>query len=459
MRFFSILISILIVLIISVVITTCKKTDFQADKSVGNIPEWIDGYPLYEIYVRAFSEEGTFKALEKRLPELKKYGIKNIWLMPIHPIGQKGKKGTLGCPYSVRDYFAVNSEYGTEDDFKSLVESAHKLNMKIIIDVVANHCANDHVEMENHPDWYAKDSTGTFTREVADWSDVTDWNFDNPEVNDYLEKMMLFWIKEYDIDGYRCDVAGMIPDEFWKSVIPKLKNTKKEILMLAEWESPKMYNDGFHSDYDWNLYHRMVLHNEGEISVDSLWEAVTWRLEKFPEYAMPLRFVENHDQERTMAVFENDDFRLYASLIFTLPGIPLLYNGQEIGEKQRPSLFEKEPIKWIDTDESVYKFYKDMLRLRNQEKLLRQGEVERIFVSHNDKVLSFMRTLKNQKAVVVMNFSDELVDAKLPPDLIAEQMLWNEVYSYPASNDGKTEYDMQQSFTVDAPGIRIFKTR
>ena len=459
MRLASFLILLSIFIMIVIFFTACRKSGEKANITSENVPVWINGYPLYEIYVRSFSEEGTFKALEKRLPDLKEYGVENIWLMPIHPIGQKGKKGSLGCPYSVKDYFAVNPEYGTEEDFRELVDTVHKLGMKIIIDMVANHCANDHLEMESHPDWYAKDSTGAFTREVADWSDITDWNFDNPEVYDYLERAMLYWVEEFDIDGYRCDVAGMIPDEFWKSVIPKLKMVKEEVFMLAEWENPQMYKNGFNSDYDWNLYHRMVLHNEGEISVDSLWQAVEWRSNAFPSSGLPLRFVENHDQERTISVFGKEDFHLYAGFVFTLPGIPLLYNGQESGEMIRLSLFEKEPVKWENSDEFISVFYKEILNFRNQEKILREGDVERIFVSDNDKVLSFVRGIKKEKAVVVINFSDEPVSAKLPPDLIAKQMLWSEVYSYPASNDGKTEYDMQGSFTVRALGLRVFKTK
>ena len=458
MRLYFLLLFIFVI-ILTIVLPGCQNKKHTADKSAGNVPTWINGYPLYEIYVRSFSEEGTFKGLEKRLPELKEYGIKNIWLMPIHPIGQKGKKGSLGCPYSVRDYFDVNSECGTKADFKSLVETVHKLDMKIIIDMVANHCANDYVEMINHPDWFSQDSSGTFTREVADWSDVTDWNFDNPEVNDYLEKAMLYWIEEYDIDGYRCDVAGMVPDDFWKIVIPKLRNAKKDIFMLAEWEDPRMYTDGFNSDYDWNLYHRMVLHNEGDISVDSLWEAVEWRLRSFPSSGLPLRFVENHDQERTMAVFGKDDYYLYAALVLTLPGIPLLYNGQETGEAHKPSLFEKEPILWKNAGESVKAFYKDILRIRDQEKMLREGEVKRIFVSDDERVLSFIRSIDRMNEVIVLNFSDESVSGKLPPDLAAESMLWDEVYSYPVSGDEKTEYDMQQIFTVAAKGFRIFKSK
>lgn len=375
------------------------------------IPGWADGYPLYEVYIRSATAEGTFAAFERTLPVLRKDGIPNLWLMPIHPIGVKGRKGSLGCPYSTRDYFKVNPEYGTEEDFRLLVDSAHKQGMRVIIDMVANHCANDYVEMNSHPDWFAQDSEGNFTREVADWSDVTDWNFDNPGAVEYLEKAMVYWVKEFDIDGYRCDVAGMVPDSFWNGVIPKLKAVKPEVFMLAEWESVNVHKAGFHATYDWNLYHRMVLQHEMNLPVDTLWQAIEWREKDYPQGAESLKFIENHDQERAYSVF-GDDYKPYAALIFTLPGIPLIYNGQEIGAVDKPSLFEREPIKWAVVDCETNEYYRKLLKLRNDNEVLRKGDLKRI-ETNSPMALAFTRTTNQETILVVINFSDKPEKVKL----------------------------------------------
>jgi glycosidase len=433
----------------------------QSTANINPIPEWANGYPLYEVFVRDITPEGTFKALERLLPELRSYGIKNIWLMPIHPIGEKGRKGSLGCPYSVRDYFEVNPEYGTREDFKDLVKSIHNLGMRIIIDFVANHCANDHIAMREHPEMFTRDSLGNFTREVADWSDVTDWDFDNPETVEYLERALLYWVKEFDIDGYRCDVAGMVPDSFWLRVIPKMKAIKPEIFMLAEWETPEMHLDSFNATYDWNLYHRMVLHHEGEISADSLWEAIEWREKEYPPDAVSLRFIENHDQERAMSIF-GEEYRLYASLVFTLPGIPLIYNGQEFGALEKPSLFEKETINREMNNPELYYGYKSLLELRNNPELiqLREGDLNRVGLTGASEVLAYRRAYQGKIALILINFSNEVRNIKLPLDFYFKTRQWDYVNHQSLFslqlNPSLSADDLPQELTLAPYAIEIY---
>ncbi|MBU1651602.1 hypothetical protein KKA00_05240 [bacterium] len=394
--------------------------------------QWFAGYPLLEIYTRAYSPEGTFKALEEDLPELQRAGLNNLWLMPIHPIGDAGRKGEMGCPYSVKDYFEAAEEYGTMEDFASLVNAAHDLGMRVIIDMVINHSANDHVEMENHPDWYFHDSTGTFSREVADWWDVTDWNFDNHEVWDYLEAALLYWVMDYNVDGYRCDVAGMVPDGFWQRVIPNVREIKPDFYMLAEWDTPQMAVNGFNSDYDWTLYHKMAAHRNSEASLEDVWSAVEKYQNDYPQDFFPLRFIENHDQERAYAVF-GDTYRAYASLIFTLPGIPLIYNGQEIGADHKPSLFEREPIDWEAGDEKILKTYQRLIDMRNKTEVLRTGALERYLLPEGTECLAFYRTSASDTAFVLINFSGEEVKIELPEAVASEYYIWGRKTDAPAT--------------------------
>lgn len=375
---------------------------------------WYYGQPLYEAYVRSFTPEGTFAAFETNLNRLDQLGVDNLWLMPIHPLGKVGRKGSLGSPYSVYDYFETNPEFGSKEDFKALVESVHAQGKHIILDMVMNHSANDHIEMAAHPEWFMRDEEGNFTREVEDWSDITDWDFDNPETVEYLTGVLEYWVREYDVDGYRCDVAGMVPREFWEHVIPRLKAIKPDVYMLAEWEEPWVLEAGFNSAYDWTLYHRMKNLAEGKIDVDSLWTVIEATQANYGEGKLPLRFVENHDEPRSAKVFGYPNITPYVELIFTLPGIPLVYNGQEVGAKTKPSLFEREPINWESTAAGGYMhLYHNMVKLRKENVALRTGDLARVSCE-NDGVLIFLRRAGEYNTFVAINFTDEVVNATFP---------------------------------------------
>ncbi len=421
MRSFHMWVLGILVTVFVVGLIGCSGGKKEAQKSAkGQVQtyDWFDGRPLYEVYVRAFSHAGDFENLREKLPELKRMGITTIWLMPVHPIGEDGRKGGMGCPYSVKDYFDVADEYGGLNNLEDLIGDAHSLGMRVMLDMVMNHVANDHVEMALHPDWYAQDSSGAFTREVADWSDVTDWNYDNPEVVTYLTRMLEYWAEEMDVDGFRCDVAAMVPDSFWKHVIPRIRKIKPDFFMLAEGWEPRLIDDGFQSVYDWDLYHRMKEHNEGGIDVDSLWLVIDRFKDMYPAGALPMRFIENHDENRSAEVFGWPQAKPYAALIFTLPGIPLIYSGQEVGATHRPSLFEKEPIDWDreGADEALA-FYQDLLHMRQTSEILRKGDLTRIDPKDDADVLIFERSLNGKKVVVAINFTGQPYSTVLGPDL------------------------------------------
>jgi len=409
--------TLLLVSLGSLFLTACQSLNTE-ENDVTN--RWHYGRPLYEVYVRSFSYDGNLDGVTAKLDELKELGIKTLWLMPVHPHGELGRKGSMGSPYSTYDYFAIGEEYGTKEDFRELIEAAHARDMKVILDIALNHSANDHIEMENHPDWYAQDSTGAFTREVADWSDITDWNFDNPETHQYLESILTYWVKEFNLDGYRCDVAGMVPGEFWFNAIQKIREIKPNVFMLAEWEDEWILDKGFDAGYDWNLFHRMRDHKKGSIDLDSLWTAIKSREEKYPEHALPMRFVENHDEHRSAEEFGWPGVKPYAALIFTIPGIPLIYNGQEIGATHKPTLFETEPVYWAQKQKGVYAFYHELLKHRNSRDALRAGASQRIECNDSD-VLMFTRTFGKETILVAINFSDQLKEVAIPEKLLKKR--------------------------------------
>jgi len=219
--------------------------------TVVNHPELSRQATIYEVNIRQYTPKGTFKAFEQELPRLQKMGVNILWLMPINPLGEKKRKGSLGSYYSVRDYLTVNPEYGTLQDFKELVRKAHELGMKVIIDWVANHTSWDNELIIKHPDWYKKDSKGNIISPVADWTDVAGLDYSKPGLRQHMTDALAYWVKETDIDGYRCDVAGMLPVDFWNQAIPKIQKIKS-LFMLAEEETPKIHDTGlFDASYSW----------------------------------------------------------------------------------------------------------------------------------------------------------------------------------------------------------------
>ena len=383
-------------------------------------PAWSYDVSIYEVNTRQYTPEGTFKAFDEHIKDLKDLGVGIVWFMPINPIGVKNRKGSLGSYYSVRDYKAVNPEFGTLDDFKETVREIHSMGMYVIIDWVANHTAWDNVWVEEHPDFYTKDSLGNFVPPVPDWQDVIDLNYDNKELRRYMIDAMKYWVQECDIDGFRCDVAGMVPLDFWKEARAEL-NKIKHVFMLAEAEGPE-FHEAFDMTYSWELLHLMNDIAKGKKDVQSLRDYFIKERRQYPPDAYRMRFTTNHDENTwNGTVFERlgDAAETFGAFTFVIKGMPLVYSGQEAGLDKRLKFFDKDTIQWR---ESKYRFlYTVLLHEKTKNKALWNGKkgAEMVPVkSSAGEVFAFVREKDNDKVYAIFNLSDKKVRTQLESDKI-----------------------------------------
>lgn len=391
--------------------------------SVDARPDWADDAVIYELFVRDFTPEGTFRAVIPRLPELKALGITTIWLMPIHPVGEERRKGTLGSPYAVRDYQAVNPRFGTLGDFRALVEAVHAQGMHLIIDWVANHTAWDHAWIEAHPDWYTADATGAITHPVGtDWTDVADLDYDVPAVQSAMIEAMRFWVEDVGIDGFRCDVAELVPQPFWEAAIDTLRGVKP-VLMLAEGADPWLYEAGFDVTYAWDTYHALKRIWAGA-PADTLYALLEDEAETYPEGALRMRFATNHDETAwdapPVVLFDGQaGAQAAAAAVLTLPGIPLVFNGQEVGDGQQIRLFEKDELDFSQNP-ATRAFYQNLLTLHGRNAALRTGTLTPLV--RDPDVLLHERQEGDERVVVAVNVRPEPRTVALPPTLAAQAM-------------------------------------
>lgn len=375
-------------------------------------PEWSKNASIYQLNTRQFSEEGTFKAAQTQLPRLKDLGVDIIWFMPIHAIGEKNRKGNLGSPYAVKDYYSVNPEFGTLQDLKDFVNEAHKLGMYVILDWVANHTAWDNVLLKDHSDWYQKDYKGDFMPTPWwDWSDIIDLDFNKPEVRKYMTDALKYWVKEANIDGYRCDAAGFVPVEFWNNARHELDKIKP-VFMLAEWESRDMHAEAFDMTYAWSWNESMHQICMGEANVNKLYVYYSWNEKFFPKNSMRMTFTSNHDMnswEGTM--FEQFGDGLEAAIVLSVvgEGMPLIYNGQEAGNTKRLEFFEKDAIQW--KEHYIGDLYKNLFALLKSNTTLWHAKWGATMIkvpnNYETEVLSFVRQNEKDKVFAVFNFSKE----------------------------------------------------
>ncbi len=371
--------------------------------------DWVRDGVVYEIYPRAFSPQGNFNGITARLDDLKALGVNILWLMPIHPIGQEKKKGTIGSPYAVRDYYGINPDYGTKEDFKKLVSEAHRRGMKVIIDIVANHTSWDSVMMK-WPDYYERDANGRITY-PHDWSDVAELNYANPQLRRYMTDMLKYWIHEFDLDGFRCDVAEEVPTDFWENARAELDKIKPDIVMLAEGHKGELLLKAFDFDYSWPLHSALtnVLQGRGRASdLRSEWDKES---REWPRGSLHMRFSDNHDERRAIARFGEPAALAASALMFTLDGVPLLYNGMEVGdttESGAPALFEKLPVFWpiAERRPEFPRFYKQIMALRRASNALRRGSLEWIPNSDESRVLTYVRRTLEEEVLVAVNLSN-----------------------------------------------------
>jgi glycosidase len=400
-------------LALALAIASISATAFSADtsKTARTSPAWLRDGVVYEVFPRNFSAQGNFAGVTAQLDNLKAMGVNIVWLMPIHPLGEKMRKGTLGSPYAVRDYYGINPDYGTEADLKQLVAEAHKRGMKVIIDVVANHTAWDSVMMA-HPEFYKQDATGKIIPPVPEWTDVAGLNYNNPKLREYMIAMLKHWIDPatFDLDGFRCDVAYEVPTSFWEEARAELAKTKPDIMMLAEASKPELLTNAFDADYSWPLHAALndVLQKGAPASdLKRSWEQSR---KEFPKGSLHLRFSDNHDEPRAIARFGMKGALAASALMFCLDGVPLIYNGMEVGdatESGDPALFEKMPIFWKPKDRPPYRqIYAELSRLRKQYPAFRNDRVEWLHNSDEANLVSFMRLDEKDEFIVVANLSN-----------------------------------------------------
>ena len=379
-------------------------------------PEWVQNATIYEVNVRQFTPEGTFSAFEKHLPRLKNMGVDIIWLMPIHPIGELNRKGSLGSYYAVRDYRGINPEFGSHDDFAHLVDAAHQLGMKVIIDWVANHTSPDAVWIEEGKlDWYTLDSMGKVQPTLGtDWWDVADLNYDNADLRNEMIACMEYWVRDFDIDGYRCDVAGWVPMDFWNAARASLDQIKP-VFMLAEAEGKELHS-AFEMTYGWEFHHIMNEIAKGEKNAADV--IAFYEKTKLPTGAFHMNFTSNHDENSwngtEMERMGEARFAL-AVLAATIEGMPLVYNGQETSLDRRLKFFDKDSINWDKMD--LVDFYSRLLHLHQSNEALHVGleQTEPRFLSTKDQkeVLVFERKAGENRVLVLLNLSNSTQKVKV----------------------------------------------
>lgn len=397
-------------------------------------PEWSRNAVIYEVNLRQYTDSGTVTAFAEELPRLKDLGVDILWFMPIHPISKQDRKGTLGSYYAVADYTAFNPEFGTIDQFKDVVRKAHEQGMKVILDWVPNHSGRDNRWVTEHPDWYEKDSLGNM-KGVYDWTDVYVFDYANKEMRKGMIDAMKFWLTDVDVDGFRCDVAGEVPTDFWDEAHPQLQAVKEEIFMLAEASKPELQKNGFDMGYNWpmkDLFSAIAATagqysfkgTDGKIrqfpethatAIDSL---VRKQAEEYPKDTYLMNMVTNHD----LNSWEGTEFErlgnltdAFAVLSYTLPGMPLIYTGQETGMNRALEFFEKDKAPAWEPRNAYFTFYQNLNRLKHTEHALAAGleggEMVTYPASSQDLIV-FSREKDNSKVVVLANLGKDDSEVK-----------------------------------------------
>lgn len=376
--------------------------------------DWKHTTNIYEVNVRQYTKEGTFRAFEKEMPRLKNMGVKTLWFMPITPIAQQNKKGSLGSPYASSDFTSINPEFGTMDDFIHLVNKAHRLGLKVIIDWVANHTGWDHVWTKANPEFYLKEN-GTF-KMASGMDDIIELDYQNKEMRQKMIDAMKFWIEETDIDGFRCDLASWVEVDFWKEARPEVEKIKPLFWIgeFDELESPE-YGKVFDASYSWKWMHKSADFYKNNEPISELIDLLK-KYSQIGDSSMRSWFTTNHDENS----WNGTEFEKYGDItkpmaIFsaTWNGIPLLYSGQELPNLKRLEFFEKDMIDW-STNYQMADFYKTLLDLKSSNPALRGGDSNVVTyllnTSANDKIFAYIRKNKWDEVLVVLNFSKEDVE-------------------------------------------------
>jgi cyclomaltodextrinase / maltogenic alpha-amylase / neopullulanase len=417
-------------------------------------PAWLTSGVIYEIYTRTFSPEGNLRGVSRRLDNLKNLGVNILWLMPIQPEGQVKKKGSLGSPYSIRDYYAIDPSYGSKEDLRSLVQEAHRRQMKVILDIVANHTAWDSVMMA-HPDFYKQDHAGHIIS-PHDWTDVAALNYSNPALRRYMTAMLVYWIKEFDLDGYRCDVASEVPTDFWEQARREMEQVKPGIMMLAEASKPELLRSAFDIDYSWPLLSALNNVLMRGAPANTLAATIDQQQALFPKGALHMRMSDDHDEERAIARYGLPGALAASALMFTLDGVPMLYNGMEAGDSTEsgdPALFEPLKVLWqmAQRRPQFPKLYAAMIPLRKQHPALQNGKLEWVHNSDEQHVFTYMRRSADEEFLVAVNLSNTPFRGTIK----AAARSWKEI-PMPSS---QLQQAAIPAVSLDAFEFRIFQAR
>ena len=416
---------------------------------------WKHSTNIYEVNIRQYTVEGTFAAFQKHLPRLKEMGVETIWLMPITPIAQKNKKGSLGSPYACSDYTSINPEFGNLKDFKNLVDEIHQLGLKIIIDWVANHTGWDHVWTKTHPEYYKIDPKTKDFQIASGMDDIIELDFNNPELRNAMISAMQFWVKECDIDGFRCDLATWVQLDFWQEARPKIEEIKPLFFIgeFDELENPE-YGKVFDASYSWEWMHKTEEYFKKNLPLQFLKDLLV-KYSKIGDQSMRAWFTSNHDENS----WNGTEYEKYGEIALPLAvfsatwnGIPLLYSGQELPLNKRLEFFEKDEIEW-NKDFKLAPFYKKLLHLKANNLALRGGdaEVQTYFVdtSANDKILAFRRKNGEDEVLILLNFSKEAVQFTI--DEYGIDGNFTELFT-----NENVDFSNFKDFELEVSGYRVF---
>ncbi|SDL59093.1 alpha-amylase family glycosyl hydrolase [Chryseobacterium taihuense] len=390
-----------------------------------NLPQnWKHTTNIYEVNVRQYTQEGTFQAFEKEMPRLKNMGIETLWFMPVTPIAQKNKKGSLGSQYAAADYVSINPEFGTMDDFKRLVKKAHRLGLKVIIDWVANHTGWDHVWTKTHPEFYLKDETGNF-KIASGMDDIIELDYQNPEMRKEMIEAMKFWIRETDIDGFRCDLASWVEVDFWQEARPEVEKIKPLFWIgeFDELENPD-YGKVFDASYSWKWMHKSADFYKNNQPIQELTDLLR-QYSQIGDSSMRAWFTTNHDENS----WNGTEYEKYGDIALpmavfsvTWNGIPLLYSGQELPNLKRLEFFEKDPIAWTN-NYKMADFYRTLLELKSSNPALRGGDPNvstyLLNTTANDKIFAYIRKNGKNEVLTVLNFSKQPVEFSIEDDHVS----------------------------------------
>ena len=375
-------------------------------------PLWSRNAVIYELNIRQITAEGTFRAAMAQLPRLKQLGVDVLWLMPIYPVGEEARKGSLGSYYSVRDYCDVNPEFGTMEEFDALVAEAHRLGLKVLLDWVANHTSRDAKWLTEAPaDWYERDESGE-AKVPWDWSDTAQLNYANRAVWQGQIDAMSFWLREHDVDGFRCDMAMLVPIEFWQVVRFALQQVKSDVFLLAEAEEDNIFSNAFDACYGWRIHHAMCDIAQSKTRVWTLRDLIYSDARRFPAWAIRMLFTSNHDENSwsgsEFARF-GEAYKAMAAMTFVLPdGLPLIYTGQEFGYDHSFSFFDKDSMPEMEENEYT-EFYRRLCAIRHEHSALWSGCEGSSFVEINnnapDCLLTFVRESAESRIMVIANLS------------------------------------------------------